>query len=73
MEYCLSDSSLSKEQKEQLRSVITANGRSFSNPVYDADGKVDLEKSRRVEVKFRLKDEEMIQELQGILERGDTQ
>ena len=73
VEYCLSDSSLSKEQKEQLRSVITANGRSFSNPVYDADGKVDLEKSRRVEVKFRLKDEEMIQELQGILERGDTQ
>lgn len=44
VEYCLSDSSLSKEQKEQLRSVITANGRSFSNPVYDADGKVDLEK-----------------------------
>ena len=42
VEYCLSDSSLSKEQKEQLRSVITANGRSFSNPVYDADGKVDL-------------------------------
>ena len=73
VEYCLSDSSLSKEQKEQLRSVITANGRSFSNPVYDADGKVDLEKSRRVEVKFRLKDEEMIQELQGILERGDIQ
>jgi hypothetical protein len=34
---------------------------------------VDLEKSRRVEVKFRLKDEEMIQELQGILERGDIQ
>ena len=73
VEYCLSDSSLSKEQKEQLRSIITANGRSFSNPVYDADGKVDLAKSRRVEVKFRLKDEEMIQELQGILERGDTQ
>ena len=73
VEYCLSDSSLSKEQKEQLRSVITANGRSFSNPVYDADGKVNLTKSRRVEVKFRLKDEEMIQELQGILERGDTQ
>ena len=62
VEYCLSDSSLSKEQKEQLRSVITANGRSFSNPVYDADGKVNLTKSRRVEVKFRLKDEEMIQD-----------
>ena len=73
VQYCLSDSSLSKEQKEQLRSMITANGRSFSNPVYDADGKVDLAKSRRVEVKFRLKDEEMIQELQSILEGGNTQ
>lgn len=73
VQYCLSDSSLSKAQKEQLRSMITANGRSFSNPVYGADGKVDLAKSRRVEVKFRLKDEEMIQELQRILERGDTQ
>ena len=73
VQYCLSDSSLSKEQKEQLRSMITANGRSFSNPVYDADGKVDLAKSRRVEVKFRLKDEEMIQELQSILEGGNAQ
>lgn len=71
VEYCLSDSSLSSEQKEQLRSIITANGRSFSNPIYDGNGKVDLEKSRRVEVKFRLKDEEMIQELQKILE-GDV-
>ena len=73
VQYCLSDSSLSKEQKAQLRTMITANGRSFSNPVYGVDGKVDLEKSRRVEVKFRLKDEETIQELQRILERGDTQ
>lgn len=73
VEYCLSDSSRAKSRKNNCRSVITANGRSFSNPVYDADGKVNLTKSRRVEVKFRLKDEEMIQELQGILERGDTQ
>ncbi len=70
VEYCLSDSSLSKEQKQQLRSIITANGRSFSNPVRDANDKVDAERSRRVEVKFRLKDEEMILELQRILEGG---
>ena len=70
VEYCLSDSSLSGKQKEQLRSIITANGRSFSNPVYGENGKVDPAKSRRVEVKFRLKDEEMIQELQKILEGG---
>lgn len=70
VEYCLSDSSLTGTQKEQLRSIITANGRSFSNPVYGTDGQVDPAKSRRVEVKFRLKDEEMIQELQKILEGG---
>ncbi len=72
VEYCLSDSSLSSQQKEQLRTIITANGRSFSNPVYTDDGKVDAARSRRVEVKFRLKDEEMILELQKILEGGLT-
>ncbi len=66
--YILSDSSLSKKQKEQLRTIITANGRSFSNPIYKNNGKVDAARSRRVEVKFRLKDEEMILELQKILE-----
>ena len=72
VEYILSDSSLSSSQKEQLRSIITANGRSFSNPVYNDKGKVDAARSRRVEVKFRLKDEEMILELQKILEGGLT-
>lgn len=72
VEYILSDSSLSGKQKEQLRAIITANGRSFSNPVYNKKGKVDAAKSRRVEVKFRLKDEEMILELQKILEGGLT-
>ena len=72
VEYCLTKSSLNKSQKEQLRSIITANGRSFSNPVYAADGSVDAARSRRGEVKFRLKDEEMILELQKILEGGLT-
>ena len=33
----------------------------------DADGNVDKEASRRVEVKFRLKDDEMIEELSKIM------
>ena len=37
----------------------------------DADGNVDKDASRRVEVKFRLKDEEMIQELNKIMQ-GDS-
>ena len=43
----------------------------MSDPVLDADGKVDKDASRRVEVKFRLKDEEMIQELNKIMQ-GDA-
>lgn len=47
------------------------NGHSMSDPVLDAEGNVDKDASRRVEVKFRLKDEEMIQELNKIMQ-GDS-
>lgn len=66
--FCLSsDGSVPLENVEQLRKIITANGKSFSNPVYNTDGTVNMEASRRVEFKFRLKDEEMIEEMKGIL------
>ena len=39
----------------------------MANPVLDANGNVDKDASRRVEVKFRLKDEEMISELNKIM------
>jgi chemotaxis protein MotB len=48
--------------KKELEAFITSNGRSLSEPVY-INGKYDPNKSRRVEFKFRLKDDEMIQEL----------
>ena len=41
--------------------------KSFSEPVLKADGTVDAEASRRVEILFRLKDEEMIREMIEIL------
>lgn len=68
-EYCLGDNSniLNDDQLEELRSVISATGRSYSNPVYDENGEVDMEASRRVEFLFRLKDEEMIREMIEIL------
>ena len=68
-EYCLGDKSniLTDDQLEELRSVISATGRSYSNPVYDEAGNVDMEASRRVEFLFRLKDEEMIREMIEIL------
>ena len=67
--YCLSEDNdvLSTRQIENLRDVIAATGRSYSNPIYDADGNVDMEASRRVEFLFRLKDEEMIREMIEIL------
>ncbi len=70
-EYILSESNLGADQKTQLRSIITANGRSFSHPVYNEDGTINADRSRRVEVKFRLKDDEMITELQKLLEEDE--
>lgn len=68
--FCLTENSgvLSRSEIEVLRNVLTANGRSYSNPIYKDDGTVDMSASRRVEFKFRLKDEEMIDEMVNILE-----
>lgn len=65
--YCLEMPGLSEEQRETLRSILTAKGRSYSDPVYNAEGKIDMDASRRVEFKFRLKDSEMIDEIRDIL------
>ena len=51
---------------------MTANGRSFSDPVLDANGFEDMDASRRVVFKFRLTDEQMIQQLKSILEANET-
>ena len=68
-EYCLGDKSkvLTKAQLEELRKLVSATGRSYSTPVYDDNGKIDMEGSRRVELLFRLKDEEMVREMMEIL------
>ncbi|PRX23240.1 chemotaxis protein MotB [Orenia metallireducens] len=54
--------------KKILLEYLTANGRSYSQPIYKADNSIDRERSRRVEFKFRLKDKDMIKELQRTLE-----
>ena len=71
--YCLGESfvGLTDAEKDQLRMMITANGRSESQLKYDAYGVEDKEASRRVEIKFRLKDAEMIDSLNRILS-GDS-
>lgn len=68
--YCLDENNhfLSDSQLEELRVLLTANGRSWSAPIYAADGTVDMQASRRVEIKFRLKDEEMMNQIAEMLE-----
>lgn len=58
---------LSSEQIEMLQEKLTVNGHSMSNPILNEDGSVNMEASRRVEVKFRLKDEDMISEMSKIV------
>ena len=53
---------------EHLKSILTTNGKSMSNLIRDENGNVDADASRRVEFKFRLKDDEMINEMKNILE-----
>ncbi|WP_139339567.1 OmpA family protein [Bacillus dakarensis] len=62
----LSDEFPDFEHKDQLRNLLTSNGRSFSELIYE-DGVVNPNKSRRVEFKFRLKDEDLINKLQDMV------
>lgn len=76
VEYCLGPemTGLTGEEKQMLQTILTANGRSYADPVYKADGvTVDMEASRRVVFKFRMKDSEMIDQMSAILEgqQGD--
>ncbi|MCQ2436881.1 MAG: OmpA family protein [Clostridia bacterium] len=72
--YILSDEyrGISHQQKMTLRSIITINGRSNSDPVLDARGHEDMDASRRVVFKFRLTDDQMVEQLRTILEADDT-
>ena len=58
---------LTDREKYALRTMITANGRSQSQLIYDEFGYEDKAASRRVEIKFRLKDAEMIESMSRIL------
>lgn len=73
-DFCLDEKNgLSKERIEALRSLLTVNGRSFSNPVYSKTNpdKIDAPASRRVEIKFRLKEDEMINKITEILNKDE--
>ena len=59
---------VSADVKNELRAVVTVNGRSYSDRIFNADGTENMDASRRVVFKFRLTDEQMIKQLRQILE-----
>lgn len=67
--FCLDEANgLTGPQIDTLQKLMTVNGRSFSNPIYQANSaEVDMAASRRVEIKFRLKEEEMIEKISEVL------
>lgn len=54
--YCLteSNSGLSAEQLAAFSAMTTTVGRSYDDPIYNSDGTVNMEASRRVVFRFRL-------------------
>ena len=70
--YLLTNANLSPQQIEQLHSKLSVNGKASGNPILTETGEEDMDASRRVEVKFRLKDEEMISELESLIAEGQS-
>ncbi|MBQ8092984.1 MAG: OmpA family protein [Clostridia bacterium] len=73
--YCLGSEmiGITGSERSLLQSILTVNGRSYSDPVYNANGSVNMEASRRVVFKFRMKDAEMIDQMSAILEGQNGQ
>lgn len=67
--YCLKDNSqvLNDEERKYMRKIMTANGKSYSDVIIE-NGKENKDASRRVEIKFRLKEDEMIEKMKDVLE-----
>lgn len=73
--FCMdSQNGLSKNKIEQLQQLMTVNGKSYSNPVYKSGtNTIDMTASRRVEIKFRLKEDEMINKIAQILNQSGSE
>jgi chemotaxis protein MotB len=62
---------ISSKEKERLAKIVSTNGRSYSDPIYHANGTVNMSASRRVVIKFRLNDEDMVTEMLDVLKNMD--
>ncbi len=55
--------------RRRLESLVVASGRSYANLIRDAAGGEDPVRSRRIEIKFRLREAELFQDLTKNLDR----
>ena len=58
---------ITAQEKQRLEQVVTINGRAYSDPIYNEDGTINMSASRRVVIKFRLNDEDMVTEMLNVL------
>lgn len=66
-EYILSDDFPYKHIQAHLKDKLTVNGRSYTDGRTDEEGNYSYQDSRRVEFKFRLKDEEILEKTRELL------
>jgi len=57
------------QNRELYSKYLSASGRSYADLIYGYDGNEDKEASRRIEIKFRIKNEKSIKELETFLNR----
>lgn len=69
VEYLIGDG-FNYDYKNDLQYNLTANGRSFSELITNEDATVNADASRRVEIKFRLNEEETLMQIKQELEKG---
>ncbi len=55
-------------KKNNIKPLLVASGRSYLDTLYREDGKEDKQASRRIEIKFRLKNDDAMNEIEKILE-----
>ncbi len=58
----------SGKDRKQLEALVVASGRSYANLIRDPNGQEDPVRSRRIEIKFRMREAEMFQDIYSNLE-----
>ncbi|WP_186578776.1 OmpA family protein [Aquibacillus kalidii] len=66
-EYILGDKFPYKNIQKHLEDKLTVNGKSYTDSRTDVNGNYSADESRRVEFKFRLKDEEILNKTRELL------